>query len=225
MPVLDVAYDPVAGDVWLATDFGVARRPFGQTGWKDAAEGMPLVAVYGLALDPVGRTIYAATHGRGVFQVDLPGPPFVPPAPIAPAVTPPGPPPGDTLNPVPDEEEQPETARPTDVRIALAAGGRSLRMSRSGAVHVRLRPFSEAVRGRAELLVKRGGRRRAQRVSQRTFDVAAGRPVGVTLRVDRRGRALVRSHRRVTAWLRVTVRSGESAKQVRRVRVTLRAPR
>jgi len=226
VPVLDIAYDPVTQDLWLATDWGVARRPGGESTWKDAAEGMPLVAVYGLAMDPVGRTIYAATHGRGVYQVDLPGAPFVPPAPIAPPVTPEGPPPSEPPNAIPDEpEREPAAAQPVEVRIALAGGKRTLRMSRSGVVRVRLRPFAEAVRGRAELLVKRGGRRHARRVSQRPFKAAANARVRLTMRLDRRGRTFVREHRRVTAWLRVTVRARAGSEKVRRVRITVRAAR
>ena len=34
---------------------------------------MPIVAVYGLTIDPGTRLLYAATHGRGVWRVNLPG--------------------------------------------------------------------------------------------------------------------------------------------------------
>jgi hypothetical protein len=91
-------------------------------------------------------------------------------------------------------------------------------------VRVQLRSFGPSVRGRAELLVKRGGRHRATRISQRTFRAAAGAPVRLTMRVNRRGRAFVRSHRRVTAWVRVTARA-DGVEHTRRMRVRLRAPR
>jgi len=75
-PVLDVAYDTATGDVYAATDFGVARLVAGTTSWITAADGLPKTATYALTLvagkNPGDRLLYAATHGRGAWRTDLP---------------------------------------------------------------------------------------------------------------------------------------------------------
>jgi hypothetical protein len=75
-PVLDVAYDSATGDVYAATDFGVARLVSGATSWVAAAGDLPKTAVYALTLtngkNPGDRLLYAATHGRGAWRTDLP---------------------------------------------------------------------------------------------------------------------------------------------------------
>lgn len=75
-PVLDVAYDAATGDVYAATDFGVARLVSGATSWVAAAGDLPKTAVYALTLtngkNPGDRLLYAATHGRGAWRTDLP---------------------------------------------------------------------------------------------------------------------------------------------------------
>jgi len=45
--------------------------PAGATSWKPAAGSLPPVAVYGLTLDSNARVLYAATHGRGAWKLDL----------------------------------------------------------------------------------------------------------------------------------------------------------
>jgi hypothetical protein len=71
-PVTGVAFDPDTGDLYAATDFGVSRLPAGSRQWQDAASGMPSVAVYGITLSDKARTLYAATHGRGIYALKLP---------------------------------------------------------------------------------------------------------------------------------------------------------
>jgi hypothetical protein len=76
-PVLDVAFDAATGDVYASTDFGVNRLAKGTTTWIPAADGLPPVAVYDLTLTPGGkkttdRVLYAATHGRGAYRIQLP---------------------------------------------------------------------------------------------------------------------------------------------------------
>ena len=73
-PITDVAYDHPTGDLYVSTDWGVDRLPAGSTSWITAADGMPPVATYGLtyAFTKKGkRVIYAATHGRGAYELDL----------------------------------------------------------------------------------------------------------------------------------------------------------
>src|SRR4051794_3296803 len=72
-PVTDVVRDDQTGDLYASTDFGVLRLPSGAQSWQRAANGMPIVAVYGLTIAPDSRLLYAATHGRGVWRVNLPG--------------------------------------------------------------------------------------------------------------------------------------------------------
>ncbi|HEX7298397.1 MAG TPA: hypothetical protein VF257_05285, partial [Solirubrobacteraceae bacterium] len=72
-PVTDLVRDDRTGDLYASTDFGVLQRAQGATSWTKAADGLPIVAVYGLTIDPGARLLYAATHGRGVYRVNLPG--------------------------------------------------------------------------------------------------------------------------------------------------------
>ena len=71
-PILGVAYDAVNGDLYVATSFGVLRA-VGHSHWVAAGAGLPLVAVYGITLAGSGNNeaLYAATHGRGVYSLNL----------------------------------------------------------------------------------------------------------------------------------------------------------
>ena len=71
-PITDIAFDDQTGDLYVSTDFGVLRRAFGETTWTDAAGGLPPVATYGLTIDAGARVLYAATHGRGAWVLQLP---------------------------------------------------------------------------------------------------------------------------------------------------------
>jgi hypothetical protein len=71
MPVTGLAYDDQTGNLYIATDFGVALLAPGSTTWANAAPGLPMVAVYGLTISSSGRVLYAATHGRGAWRLDL----------------------------------------------------------------------------------------------------------------------------------------------------------
>jgi hypothetical protein len=71
LPITDVARDDVTGDLYASNDFGVAMLPNGTTTWVPAAGSLPPVAVYGLAADSNARVLYAATHGRGAWKLDL----------------------------------------------------------------------------------------------------------------------------------------------------------
>ena len=75
-PVLDVAFDAATGDLYASTDYGVNRLPTGGSSWIPAADKLPPVAVYALTLasgkKSSDRVLYAATHGRGAYRLDLP---------------------------------------------------------------------------------------------------------------------------------------------------------
>ncbi len=70
-PITDVAFDGATGDLYMSTDFGVNMLRNGGTTWVPAAGSLPPVAVYGLTLDANARMLYAATHGRGAWRLDL----------------------------------------------------------------------------------------------------------------------------------------------------------
>ncbi len=71
LPITDVAYDSVTGDLYASSDFGVYRVRGGFTQWNLAASGMPNVEVSGLTIVPGARVLYAATHGLGAWALKL----------------------------------------------------------------------------------------------------------------------------------------------------------
>jgi hypothetical protein len=70
-PVTGIAFDPDTRDVFVSTDFGVNMLRSSDTRWVPAAGSLPPVAVYGLTIDSSARVLYAATHGRGAWKLDL----------------------------------------------------------------------------------------------------------------------------------------------------------
>jgi hypothetical protein len=71
MPVTALVRDGKTGDLYAGTDFGVLHLAPGSHTWTSAGTALPPVAVYGLTLTPSGRALYAATHGRSVWRLDL----------------------------------------------------------------------------------------------------------------------------------------------------------
>lgn len=70
-PVTGIAYDSVKGNVYVSTDFGVAVLDSGSKDWDRAANGLPIATVAGITLSESGRVLYAATHGRGVWKLNI----------------------------------------------------------------------------------------------------------------------------------------------------------
>ncbi len=70
-PITGIAFDQTTGQLFVATDFGVLTRPSGLPLWLPSGLKLPLVAVYALALDPSTHVLYAATHGRGIWRLNL----------------------------------------------------------------------------------------------------------------------------------------------------------
>ncbi|AEY86038.1 hypothetical protein SHJG_0761 [Streptomyces hygroscopicus subsp. jinggangensis 5008] len=58
------------GGLAVATDLGVVYRAPGRTTWQRVGS-LPAVAVLQLKLSPDGRTLYAATHGRGIHSIKV----------------------------------------------------------------------------------------------------------------------------------------------------------
>jgi hypothetical protein len=58
------------GGLAVATDLGVVYRAPGHTKWQRVGD-LPAVAVLQLKLGPDGSTLYAATHGRGIYTIKV----------------------------------------------------------------------------------------------------------------------------------------------------------
>ncbi len=71
LPVTDLVRDDVTRDLYASSDFGVVRRAAGTRTWLLAAPGMPRVEVAGLTILPEERILYAASHGRSAWRLDL----------------------------------------------------------------------------------------------------------------------------------------------------------
>lgn len=72
LPVTDLVRDDVKGDLYASTDFGVLRLPSGFSIWVLAGTGTPAVEVAGITVANSARKLYAATHGRGIWSLQLP---------------------------------------------------------------------------------------------------------------------------------------------------------
>ncbi|WP_432027659.1 glycosyl hydrolase [Streptomyces sp. 1222.5] len=66
----DSALVTADGGLAVATDLGVVYRAPGRTTWQRVGD-LPAVAVLQLKTSPDGGTLYAATHGRGIYSVRL----------------------------------------------------------------------------------------------------------------------------------------------------------
>ena len=71
IPATDIVRD-TNGDLYASSDFGVMRLPSGTTAWEQAGAGLPDVEVAGLTIVPQSRKLYAATHGRSAWALNLP---------------------------------------------------------------------------------------------------------------------------------------------------------
>jgi hypothetical protein len=70
-PITDIALDSNTDDLFISTDFGVDMLKSGGTQWTPAGANLPPVAVYGLTIDSSAQILYAATHGRGAWRLQL----------------------------------------------------------------------------------------------------------------------------------------------------------
>ncbi len=71
-PITAIVRDDVTGDLYASSDFGVMKLPNGAAAWVAAGTGMPMVEVSGLTIIPSARILYAATHGRSAWSMQLP---------------------------------------------------------------------------------------------------------------------------------------------------------
>jgi hypothetical protein len=72
LPVTDLVRDDSTGDIYASSDFGVMKLPNATTTWVLAGSGLPQVEVAGLTIVPGSRLLYAATHGRSAWKLQLP---------------------------------------------------------------------------------------------------------------------------------------------------------
>jgi hypothetical protein len=71
IPTLAVVLEPGSRDIDIGTDLGVFTLRNGATSWTPVLNGLPNVAVYDLVFDAPRSRLIAATHGRGMFSLDV----------------------------------------------------------------------------------------------------------------------------------------------------------
>ena len=71
-PVWMLTYDQPRGQLYATTDFGVFFLKNGKKNWARLGTGLPNAPVLDLKLTGDGNTIYAATFGRGIYQIPVP---------------------------------------------------------------------------------------------------------------------------------------------------------
>ncbi len=73
VPVNTFAVDPVEGNnLFAGTDIGVYGSTDGGLTWMPYGTDLPVVAVFGMDIQPTSRTLRIGTHGRGVWKIGLP---------------------------------------------------------------------------------------------------------------------------------------------------------
>jgi uncharacterized protein (TIGR03437 family) len=70
VPVTSVAINPNdANTIYIGTDLGVFQTTNGGAIWERLGNGMPRVAAFMVRYQAATNTLFAATHGRGVFRL------------------------------------------------------------------------------------------------------------------------------------------------------------
>jgi hypothetical protein len=75
--LMDVQHNALVADparpaqLYVGADIGVWRSPDGGRTWRRFADGLPDAAVLDLKLHPRRRLLWAATHGRGVYEYNV----------------------------------------------------------------------------------------------------------------------------------------------------------
>lgn len=71
-PVQDVIFDPLAaGTLYAGTDLGVFITTNNGASWQFLGDNLPLAGVMDLYLHESDRRLFAFTHGRGLYSLDL----------------------------------------------------------------------------------------------------------------------------------------------------------
>jgi hypothetical protein len=80
VPVNSFVIDPIkTSRLFAGTDIGVYVTDDAGFNWLPFGQGLPRVAVFGLNIQPTSRTLRAATHGLGMYEIILPLPTAAPP--------------------------------------------------------------------------------------------------------------------------------------------------
>jgi len=72
LPINTLAVDELKGDIYAGTDFGPIVLRKGSVTWELAGVGFPEALMVDLKFVPSQRLLVAATHGLGVFYLQLP---------------------------------------------------------------------------------------------------------------------------------------------------------
>ncbi len=73
IPVNDLLVDPdISGTLYAGTDIGVFRSSNGSRSWWPLGDGLPYTIVTGVKIQKSTRTLRAATHGRGMWDLSVP---------------------------------------------------------------------------------------------------------------------------------------------------------
>jgi hypothetical protein len=71
LPINTIALDHIRGDLYAATDFGPLVLRAGANQWQVAGAGFPEALMVDLEIVPERRILVAATHGLGIFYLNL----------------------------------------------------------------------------------------------------------------------------------------------------------
>ena len=73
VPVNAFSVDPANGNnLYAGTDVGVFTSTDGGASWGPYGSDLPVVAVFGMEVQPTARKLRIATHGRGMWEIGLP---------------------------------------------------------------------------------------------------------------------------------------------------------
>lgn len=74
VPVSALAVDPQNSNIiYAGTDIGVYQSTDGGANWLPYGSGLPRVAVFDVKISNVQRQLRIATHGRGIWEIGIPG--------------------------------------------------------------------------------------------------------------------------------------------------------
>jgi hypothetical protein len=74
VPISSIAIDPQnSNSLYAGTDIGVYHSTDGGANWVPLGSGLPRVAVFDVKISNVQRYLRIATHGRGIWEIGIPG--------------------------------------------------------------------------------------------------------------------------------------------------------
>ena len=217
VPLRDMTYDPLLGDIYASGDWGVLRLPGGATSWMDAGSALPQVATYNLSIQPDARVLYAGTHGRGVYTLALPDP--------APGPAPPAPMP----DAIPASTSATATALPTlSARVLLPRGGR-VTAGANGTFVIQMAATSQSGTGTITLngaLQPTSGRPTSTRLARVKYRFTRNHATRVSVRLPAGSRRVVGRAGRMNVTAKEVMQSavGEAASTTARM-VLVASPR